>query len=416
LIKNIFIHIGLHKTGSTSIQHALGEAHYALSRKGFLYPLFKKRYLAIYNHSWPVYSLFSDKPMPYHVNFKDGIRSKDQLNQLNYRFRKQFLKQINDFKGDTLIISGEDISALSTAELASFKEFLIQSISSDICFKIIIFCRHPVDHFRSITQERIKNGVLVSANHFESVMFYKHYYKNITARFTNIFGEGNISAVRYEDSIKMTGGPTEMFLRLVDIDENTAFKNKNININASLSAEAVLIHSAINASKILRSKPSLKTKFINELLNKIPGQSFSLNDALNDHLWNVARDDINWFCSKFSLPLYNYNNHEFSLPSKKWQENTIKYLRSIYPILNSQIRSCIKPLIASETADYKEVSVSKDEGIRPLSWHLYKQGRSAVLSVIDTALIFIKTSWSITKEVTGKMPIIIKIKNMFTRF
>jgi len=330
-------------------------------------------------------------------------------------FRRQFLTQIKHFKGNSLIISGEDISTLSAAELSSFKEFLEQSISSEVCFKIIIFCRHPVDHFRSITQERIKNGALEPANHFESVMFYKHYYKNITDRFTNIFGEGNISAVRYEDAIKMPGGPTEMLIKLISIDKNIAFKFRNKYINTSLSSEAVIILSALNASKELSAKPSIKIKFINELLNKIPGQTYSLNDALNDHLWNVARDDINWFCSKFSLPLYNYNNHEFSLPSKKWQENTIKYLRSIYPILNSQIRSCIKHLIASETADYEEVSISKDEGIRPLSWQLYKQGRSAVLSVIDTALIFIKTSYSITKEVAGKMSLIIKIKNMFTK-
>jgi hypothetical protein len=410
LINNIYIHIGVHKTGSTSIQHTLGEKQYELSRKGYLYPVFKKRLFAIYNHSWPFYSLFSTNAGMYHVNIKDGISNRNELNTLNNSFREQLLNQISSFKGHSLIISGEDISALNKEELRNLKEFLEQSTSHKVSFTIIIFSRHPVDQFRSIIQERVKNGTISLTNHYNSALFFRHYYKNLTLKFGEIFGENNIFAGRYEDALKMPGGTTEMMLLLTGISKRQNFNFKNKYLNISLSTEAVLIHSALNAGGRNIAIPGLKTKFINELINNIPGQPYSLDNELNSHIWSQACEDSKWFCQKFSLPFYEYNKNDFCVPSIKWQNSTVKYLRSIYPLLNMRYRKEIQTLIVSNPTNSKEYNTERSCELRNFSKQLSKQDCSYIPVGINTYLVIINTAYSILREVFGKLSCVIKIK------
>jgi hypothetical protein len=62
MIKKIFVHIGVHKTGSTSIQQMLGRNREILIKHGFLYPVFKARSANIFNHSVPFVSMFKKNP------------------------------------------------------------------------------------------------------------------------------------------------------------------------------------------------------------------------------------------------------------------------------------------------------------------------------------------------------------------
>ena len=83
MIKYIFLHIGLHKTGSSSIQKSLAGSAGFLERIGYLYPVFRTGRHKIINHSMPFFSLFTDNPLKYHENILNGITTDKGIKKLH---------------------------------------------------------------------------------------------------------------------------------------------------------------------------------------------------------------------------------------------------------------------------------------------------------------------------------------------
>ncbi len=64
-MKTCIIHIGIHKTGSTSIQESL---------QGFYNDIFYYANLGPSNHSEPIYCLFSENPKRHHLAKRFNFR------------------------------------------------------------------------------------------------------------------------------------------------------------------------------------------------------------------------------------------------------------------------------------------------------------------------------------------------------
>jgi hypothetical protein len=76
MIKTIFLHIGVHKTASTTIQNTFYTEQAKLAEAGILYPEFRLGDIAISNHSIPFYSLLGEEPGKYHINVSHGFTTK----------------------------------------------------------------------------------------------------------------------------------------------------------------------------------------------------------------------------------------------------------------------------------------------------------------------------------------------------
>lgn len=76
MIKNIFLHIGIHKTASTTIQNSLYTEREKLAEAGILYPVFNIRENNASNHSIAFYSLICEEPQKYHINVGHGFTTK----------------------------------------------------------------------------------------------------------------------------------------------------------------------------------------------------------------------------------------------------------------------------------------------------------------------------------------------------
>ncbi len=83
------IHIGMHKTGTTSIQAALHGARDALAERGVLYPDLGP------NHSHPLVSIFCGAPLDYYVNFYSGIDTPEKVESFNRRHRESLDAQLD---------------------------------------------------------------------------------------------------------------------------------------------------------------------------------------------------------------------------------------------------------------------------------------------------------------------------------
>ena len=105
------LHVGLHKTASTSFQITCRNNRQALAQSGFNYPnLFDlnggKRTA---NHSCALFNLFSGSRLNYHLNAGKDVHSIERDVSI---YKRNLLAEL--FKDGNLILSGEDVSALNS--------------------------------------------------------------------------------------------------------------------------------------------------------------------------------------------------------------------------------------------------------------------------------------------------------------
>lgn len=148
MISEAIVHIGLHKTGSTSIQQSLanfdnGEIFYAD--------------FDFINHSIPIYTAFHHNYFKYHVWVKKGYKQ-EEIDELRKRFVSTLINELNRPDHSKIIISGEDISLLDDEGAGDFIELIQKHVRS---VKIICYVRDPQSYAASVFQELVKHGIKV---------------------------------------------------------------------------------------------------------------------------------------------------------------------------------------------------------------------------------------------------------------
>ncbi len=155
-MEEVIVHIGMHKTGSTSIQESLngyddGSTFYANLESA--------------NHSFAIYTIFSSARYEYHWKSQGLNRQAIDLKRQNYL--NILIAELKRKDRKRLIISGEDIGYLSNEEKKQFIDFL-----KNYCKKIKIICyvRSPLSFASSAFSQILETGKI---SH-KSPALYKH--------------------------------------------------------------------------------------------------------------------------------------------------------------------------------------------------------------------------------------------------
>lgn len=199
--KVCYLHVGLHKTASSSFQVTCAKNKDLLQKFGLTYPLFsceaaKKFRLA--NHSYPMKSLYLENPADFSHNQRWGVANK--IDEVNSSYESQFGHCLAS--SDNLIISGEEISKLKEQEISR----LIEKIQAyDYRLEVIALVRSPYSAICSSIQQVIKGGryiELLSLNDripsSDSVVR----FSRLIARFSKIKILKNLRSV-FGDSLKL---------------------------------------------------------------------------------------------------------------------------------------------------------------------------------------------------------------------
>jgi len=141
------VHVGMHKTGSSSIQNFL---YNDLKDSNFEYID-----LNISNQSAVIYSMFSNEPEKYHMHRSKGNTLSDVL-EYNKQNKKLLLKSFFKSPAENMIISAEDIMYLKYDELERFHSFLKNYFYK---IKIIGYVRPIYSYIESAFQELVKHGL-----------------------------------------------------------------------------------------------------------------------------------------------------------------------------------------------------------------------------------------------------------------
>lgn len=145
MVQRVILHIGSHKTGSTSIQSAL---------KGYDDGAIFYAELGGANHSAPLFSAFSEQKYNYHIWKKQGL-SHEQIDQRAQQALTRLHHQLERPDRHSLILSGEDLSLLEPTGVDALLRTL-RGPGRDLL--VICYVRHPLSYATSVCQQLIKGG------------------------------------------------------------------------------------------------------------------------------------------------------------------------------------------------------------------------------------------------------------------
>ncbi|GHA39847.1 hypothetical protein ACFFLZ_00620 [Photobacterium aphoticum] len=199
-MKRFILHVGFHKTATSSIQQTLASNQEELLKQGFYYPLFENNDSKVINHSIPFYSAFCENPEKYHINIRQG----GDIVQINRNYLKQFEEILKIERN--VIISGEDISVLPKYSLVKIREKIIAS-----GFKLEVYCsvRRPYSLLCSDISEIVKSGI----SSIEQVTYPNRV--KVVHKLKDVFEE-EITFFSFEKDCNQ-GNPVEVFIERLGI-------------------------------------------------------------------------------------------------------------------------------------------------------------------------------------------------------
>lgn len=183
------IHIGMHKTGSTSIQQSLD----GFQNDDFYYANIHD----VSNHSVGIYAAFTEKS-DRHLWVQSGRMTANEFRAYGDRAREDLEASISQAAGRTLIISGEGIVGLRLKELVSLKYFLSQR---QYFGNIFAYVRKPAAFMSSSFQQQIRAQGMADFN----IRGIYPYYKRRFGRYLRAFGEDRTRFALFEPKLLKDG-------------------------------------------------------------------------------------------------------------------------------------------------------------------------------------------------------------------
>jgi len=267
-MKKIILHIGLSKTGTTSIQNYLSKYS-------------ENNYIKI--------GVFENLSIPLSIIFKNNGKKlhKKLLLQKNSEYKKMalpfyfltklkllyILKNNINKAQDIAIISAEGLSSFNSVEINKLLKTL-NKISSNI--KVVAFVRNPIEHFSSVINELIKVNRL---KNFNPNIFFKNYYKRKLEDWKKKFKK-NLKVFNYDAVLKEHLDITSAF-----IAKNNLKNNHNQNIlktykNSTLSIHALkILHNLYEYEEKLGVDPN--SIYINKAITLFNKHSPSFKERKN---------------------------------------------------------------------------------------------------------------------------------------
>lgn len=231
--KVCYLHVGLHKTASSSFQLTCAKNKDLLQKNGLTYPLFSceaAKKTRIDNHSYPIRSLYTGDPAGFSHNKRWGVSNK--IEEVNSSYESQFEHYLAS--SDNLIISGEEISRLEEQEMSR----LIEKIQAyGYRLEVVALVRSPYAAICSAIQQLIKGGRYIKLislndripNSYSAVRYSK---VKILGNLRSVFG-ANLALHTFDKACANPYGPVGFLLKEFLGQDPSSFKYARSNESMS---------------------------------------------------------------------------------------------------------------------------------------------------------------------------------------
>ncbi len=292
--KTCIIHIGVNKTGSSSLQAALHSARDLLKENGILYPGISSNHLFLW-------VCLVDDPALWPIIAKQHMNA-DKNDQ---DFRKECLDYLEeilaDIRCDTTIFSSEFLCELDHDGCRRLRDRLAP-LFTDI--KIVCYLRHPKAHALSMAQHAAKSGWRSLTVTAQEPTFFRP--SRLEATFVDVFGPEAVVVRPFDGAQLLNGDIVDDFCATIDLPHDVSDRIDRIRINESLSLEAALIADAIAEDLPLADNGQLNTqrsRLLQPALLRISGRAFALPQEVLDPLEPVFEAEVAYVQERFGINL-----------------------------------------------------------------------------------------------------------------
>jgi hypothetical protein len=284
-VKEVLLHIGMNKTGSSSIQYSLKGYHDKLSTYANFPDI---------NHSLPMSAIFSSQRDTIHWWKMIGLSDSDKELESN-RYLSMLEKMLENAKSERLIISGEGISKLADSD----KEKLVNFFKKrGLNVKVFCFLRDPISLATSMVQQRIKGSALAKLCPINPQ------YRLRLEQFSKILPPENLIVKDFKKTIAEYGDIVSGFASLVGLDKQQISCSYE---NTSLSETATRLIYTFNKLPIVstgsKKKVQTRHKLANLLRNNFPVTDDDKLDKriLSKLICSKVEDEINYVSDNFGI-------------------------------------------------------------------------------------------------------------------
>lgn len=272
------IHIGMRKTGTSSIQQSL----VGFADDEFVYADINGHP----NHGAALYSIVADDPraLVFHQRRNEAAYP---LAAYIEDVKAGLALAIEKSEGRTVIFSGEACSYMfKEAELARLRDYLSRWFTQ---IDVVAYVRSPVGYMESNFQQRIKDAARrldLEVDYFD--------YQGHFAMFDDVFGRENVHLWKFDPKSFVGRCVVQDFCSRLGI----AFpKDRIVRVNESLSREAVALLFAFRKYGTAWGSTAMngrENQQLVEQLRKIGGSKFRLSPEAVRPILDRNREDIEW--------------------------------------------------------------------------------------------------------------------------
>ena len=285
-MKQLFLHIGMHKTGTSAIQAFLNRSSKELKSKGFLYPnsyrdnnISSSMHVGHHRLAWATINRYASK--------YDETISDEPWKLLN--------REIKEKQSEKVVISSEFFWPADQIEIDKISEHL-----SDYDVKILLYLRNSLGLAVSLYKQDVKTGICSSNfREYTKSKLWVHDYDAIIRKWNNSFEKKNIQLKIYD---KVKSNLIEDFCNTIKYKNNSIINEKIVQ-NKSPSNNLIKILLFLNFMES-KTKNYLNIPFNrirrNILMRRIPGKYIA---NISERILNadlLSDGDIFWLKDKVS--------------------------------------------------------------------------------------------------------------------
>lgn len=251
-MKTVYLHIGTHKTGSTSIQRFLAEAEDALAEQGILYPKAGRP-----DTDWS--DQYGQHELYWSIVGKRGIEDEQAWNDLR--------REIDEHPGRRVVVSAEGFEACTSDEIQRIVAHL-----NPYPIHVIVYLRRPMQFLRSDYKQRVKMGTCSdSFVQFVEEMIPRCNYLDLVSRWEQFDAIESVD-VRLFEKVKSGPGLEPSFAEAVGIDFEKVQSFAGSPVNTSPSDNLVRVARWINAVATLGGESEMWQAFLNRARGNVLDQ------------------------------------------------------------------------------------------------------------------------------------------------
>lgn len=293
MIDECILHVGMHKTGSSSIQQTFSR----LKMKDCLY-----LDLGLANHSCFIATMTLERPENYHAHRLEG-RTTAEVKSLKIKNLDIFRAALKNANKRRVIISAE---WLSSGQLSSDQLKILKNELHAYCkkIKVVGYIRPPIGYMESAFQQHLKGGSHINLKKLKIKPNYRIRFEPID----QAFGVDNVELIPFRSKDLYMEDVVFDFAHRLNIDIS---KEEAIRSNESLSLEA---SSFLYLHRNFIEKPVGYRNFYRdnnrlvEAVAKLKARKIKFSSKLVSPLINEQRDDIDWISRRLGVSILDEAN------------------------------------------------------------------------------------------------------------